>query len=236
SGNGNSLINNVPSGLTAENNGSISYVNTGDVITLNGYTYGHAAIVSSISGSTLTIISQNASLSSTASITSGSLAGANATFSMSGWSGYSLQSIIHHSVPTSSSLPTHKDIAWYAGSTLFAFQGNAYGTTANVSGYSQPYWAGAGQLSGTSDKEGLFYYLNNSGGGTTGTIYWIPGGSSNFASATTLRTGVGLPVWAGVGDFTGSGKRDSVAWYDGTNLYLFTGSSLTTVWYTSGYS
>src|SRR5262249_32634231 len=113
---------------------------------------------------------------------------------------------------------------------------NAYGTTANVSGYSQPYWAGAGQLSGTSDKEGLFYYLNNSGGGTTGTIYWIPGGSSNFASATTLRTGVGLPVWAGVGDFTGSGKRDSVAWYDGTNLYLFTGSSLTTVWYTSGYS
>src|SRR5262249_7418929 len=101
SGNGNSLINNVPSGLTAENNGSISYVNTGDVITLSGYTYGHAAIVSSISGSTLTIISQNASLSSTASITSGSLAGANAPFSMSGWSGYSVQSIIHHSVPTS---------------------------------------------------------------------------------------------------------------------------------------
>jgi surface antigen len=131
------------------------------------------------------------------------------------------------------STPTHRDLAWYDGTNLYGFQAYGYGTSATVSGYSQPYWAGAGQLS-TASSEGLFWYLNNGSGGTTGTIYWIPGG--NFANATAIRSGIGLPVWAGVGNFTGDGKRDSIAWYDGTTLWLFTGSGLGTTWSTTGYS
>jgi len=49
-GNGNTLINNVPSGLTAQTDGSISYLHTGDVLTLDGGPAGtgHAGIITSV--------------------------------------------------------------------------------------------------------------------------------------------------------------------------------------------
>lgn len=95
-GSGNTLKNYVPAGLTLQNNGSISYVNPGDVVTYNNInnTDGHAAIVDSFAGNTANIINQNGSLNSTATISSGSLSNANATFSAS-WSGFTVQAIIH---------------------------------------------------------------------------------------------------------------------------------------------
>src|SRR6266702_5774269 len=45
SGNGNTLVNNVPGDLTEEDNNHISYVNAGDVITLDDGGFGHAAII-----------------------------------------------------------------------------------------------------------------------------------------------------------------------------------------------
>jgi hypothetical protein len=98
-GNGNTLINNVPKGLIAENNGSISYVNPGDVITLDDGGYGHAAIINSVdSNGTIHIINQNttqSNLNSSAYIDSGSLSGKNAHYHMNAWSGYTVQAIIH---------------------------------------------------------------------------------------------------------------------------------------------
>jgi hypothetical protein len=95
-GNGNTLINYLPAGLTSQANGNISYINSGDAITLDDGGYGHVAIIDTISGSTYSIISQNAILTSTASIGSGSLSGGNASLAMSGWAGYSVQAIAHH--------------------------------------------------------------------------------------------------------------------------------------------
>jgi len=101
SGNGNTLVNNVPSSLTKQNNGSISYVNPGDVITLNYGTYGHAAIINSIDGNgTLHIINQNTSssnMNSSATLAQGtSLSAGNASYNMVSWNGYTVQAIIHH--------------------------------------------------------------------------------------------------------------------------------------------
>ncbi len=101
SGNGNTLVNNVPSGLTAQNSGSVSSVNPGDVITLNYGSYGHAAIINTIDANgTLHIINQNTSQSnvnSSATLANGtSLSGGNAAYNMVGWANYTVQSIIHH--------------------------------------------------------------------------------------------------------------------------------------------
>src|SRR5689334_24673725 len=53
----------------------------------------------------------------------------------------------------------------------------------------------------------------------------------HFASAQPLRgPGVGAPVWAATGDFSGSGRRDEVVWYDGNGLFLFAGPTLATAW------
>jgi hypothetical protein len=63
SGDGYTLKDNLPSGITYENNGSITYINSGDVITLSGETYGHAGVINSVtkSGSVydLVIVNQN---------------------------------------------------------------------------------------------------------------------------------------------------------------------------------
>jgi len=134
--------------------------------------------------------------------------------------------------PPPPSLPTTQaDLAWYDGATLWGFQGPGYGTVADVVGYAPPEWAGAGdyEISGV-ETQGIFWYDSHST-----SIYFIAGPS--FASAMLVRgPGVGAPVWAGVGDFTGDGYPDSIAWYDGTNLYLFAGSGLPTIWQTAGYT
>ncbi len=226
-GNGNTLVNHVPAGLTKQDNGSISYVNPGDVITLDGHTYGHAGIINSIDpNGTIHIISQNADLNSSAYIDSGSLSTGNAHYHMKGWSGYTVQAIIHHPVstpPPPPVSPTYRDLAWYDGTTLWGFKAYNYGTFVGVTGYNNRGWAGVGQYGGDT-KEGIFWYDP-----TTGTIYYIYSGF-NRGAITVRGPGVGAPVWAATGNFTGDGKRDSIVWFDGQTLYLFAGAGLPTVW------
>jgi hypothetical protein len=59
-GNGSTLKDNLPSGLTFMPNGAINSIVVGDVVTLNYSTFGHAGVVSAVSGSTITIANQNA--------------------------------------------------------------------------------------------------------------------------------------------------------------------------------
>jgi hypothetical protein len=102
-GNGNTLKDNLPDGLTAQNNGAVSSLSAGDVITLNDGGDGHAGIINSV-GSTIQIVNQNTiEVNSSASITAGSLSNGNASLGMSGWAGYSVQSIIHHPSGSASS-------------------------------------------------------------------------------------------------------------------------------------
>lgn len=103
SGNGNTIANGVPTGLTKQDNGSVSYLNTGDVITLDDGGDGHAGVINSV-GTSIQIVNQNTvAVYSSASISSGTFAGSNATLGMSGWAGYSIQSIIHHPTGSASS-------------------------------------------------------------------------------------------------------------------------------------
>lgn len=237
SGNGDTLVDNLPSGITAQANGGISSVHVGDAISLTGGTYGHVGIINSISGNTVTFVSQNAQLDSSATISSGSLADGNATFTLDGsyWTGYAVQDIMHSSSDTigNPTLPAEMpryDLAWYSGSTIYNLEHNDYSTEYATSGWSTPTWAGAGDyIVDGNETEGVFWYLAGNE-----TLYFIP--SPPFDSAITVRSGIGAPVWASTGNFTGDGYRDSIAWYDGTNLYLFGGGNMGTLWYTSGYS
>ena len=88
-GGSNSIYNNAPSNLIKELNGAISSLRPGDVVSLDGYTYGHAAIVNSVSGSSVQLVNQNAkAVYSNASFTNG-------TLTMQGWAGYTVHGVIH---------------------------------------------------------------------------------------------------------------------------------------------
>ncbi|HEV2412838.1 MAG TPA: PQQ-binding-like beta-propeller repeat protein [Candidatus Saccharimonadales bacterium] len=121
-------------------------------------------------------------------------------------------------------------LVWYSGQSLYGFSTPGFGTAATVaSGYSLPGWAGVGQYGGAS-KDGIFWYDAN-----TTSIYYITGG--NLANAIRVRgPGIGAPTWACVGNFTGDGQDDSIAWYSGSTLYLFAGPGLGTKAAISGYS
>jgi hypothetical protein len=97
-GNGNTLVNNVPSGLVKQNNGSITYLNPGDVVTMNDNFggAGHAAIVNTVSGSSVQVVNQNTQA-----------VYGNATFSngsITSWlSNYTVQAVVH--APAASETP-----------------------------------------------------------------------------------------------------------------------------------
>jgi hypothetical protein len=98
-GNGNTLKNNLPPGLTYQPNGSISYLSPGDVVTLEGYGDGHAGIVNSVSGGSVQIVNQN-----TEAVYS-SATFSNGTLYMNGWSGYTVQGVTHAPVVYISNAP-----------------------------------------------------------------------------------------------------------------------------------
>ena len=101
SGNGNTLKDHLPAGLSFESNGSIDSIKPGDVITLDDGGYGHAGIVNSYNTSTGTvdIVSQNTvAVHSSATLN-------DKTLKMSGWSGYSVQGVIEPGGNTTTSSP-----------------------------------------------------------------------------------------------------------------------------------
>jgi hypothetical protein len=103
-GNGNTLKDNLPTGLTYEPNGSITSIKPGDAITLDDGGYGHAAIINSYNTATgsVDIVNQNtAEVHSSATLS-------NKTLTMSGWAGYSVQGIIEapDATTTTTTTPT----------------------------------------------------------------------------------------------------------------------------------
>jgi hypothetical protein len=87
-GNGNQLYANAPSGLVKQPNGSITNLKPGDVVAMDDGGFGHAAIVNSISGSTVQVVNQNTqSVYSTATLSNGTLS----RF----LSNYEVQGVIH---------------------------------------------------------------------------------------------------------------------------------------------
>lgn len=129
-GNGNTMASNVPSGLVKQNNGSISYLNPGDVITLEDGGYGHAAIIESINlnTNTITIINQNSqNVTSTAYIETGSLESGNADLHMNGYSGYDVQAVIHHFGGDSSSPNNALQMLLTPDSAIYAKADAGYG-------------------------------------------------------------------------------------------------------------
>ncbi|MFI6401481.1 CHAP domain-containing protein [Streptomyces sp. NPDC050548] len=187
-GNGNTLINNVPSGLSAENNGSISKLDAGDVITLNDGGYGHAAIINSVSSS-IQIVNQNTvAVYSSASISSGALASSNATLSMTGWPGYAIQGVIHHPGSTGSgsgpSLPSGASPIENGGFNVDSSHWSPNGTL----GYQQ-----TGSAAPTLPYEGTGFELIqalNSGDGLSETnSKTISAGDTYCASAEVVTAG-----------------------------------------------
>ena len=95
-GNGDTLVNSVPSGLITEYQNHISYIHLGDVVTLSGGTdgNGHAAIINTTGSSIQTVNQNTLNVYGTTSISSGSLSAGNAA--LSSWlPGYTIQAVVH---------------------------------------------------------------------------------------------------------------------------------------------
>jgi hypothetical protein len=106
-GNGNQLYANAPTSLVKEANGSVTYLNPGDVIGLDDGGAGHAGIVDSISGTSVSIVNQNTgAVYSSATFSKGKIV-------MNGWADYSVQGVIH--APTAN--PVIKDSSATIGET-----------------------------------------------------------------------------------------------------------------------
>lgn len=115
-GNGDSLVNNVPSGsgFTTESSTAATYVNAGDAITFTDGTSdgGHVVIVDSVSGSTVNVISQNTQgVKWTVNWNS-----STHTLTQSYLTGYNVQDIIH--APDASHYHYHPFAADFNGDGL----------------------------------------------------------------------------------------------------------------------
>jgi surface antigen len=102
SGNGNALYKNASTiGLTSwkQPQGSITYLAPGDVISFDSGKYGHAAVVSDVKGSAITLVNQNTQRSQT--ISNGTFA--NGKFTLNTWKGFTAIGVIH--APVRQSLP-----------------------------------------------------------------------------------------------------------------------------------
>ena len=101
-GNGNALYgaNASAAGLNSQQRqGAITYLAPGDVISFAANSAGHAAVVSDVKGSAITLVNQNTQRSQT--ISYGTLA--NGKFTLNTWKGYTTIGVIH--APVRQSLP-----------------------------------------------------------------------------------------------------------------------------------
>ncbi len=247
-GNGNTLVNNVPSGLTKQNNGSISYVNIGDVITLDDGGFGHAGIINSGS-STVNIINQNAQLNSSAYIDSGSLGSGNAHYHMNAWFGYSVQAFVHHPSTTidesTMSKPIRADfdgngkddvlIAHKSGTDavnywVFTSTGSGLNNPVNWSYQPTFSWSNERIVAADIDGDGKKDLVVMHRGGTDGVnLWWFRSTGTGFASPVLLSNPSGFSYNSSkltAADYSGDGKDDvlitHISGTDAVNHWVFT--------------
>ena len=101
-GDGDTMWTKAPDGLQGVPQGSISYVSPGDVVSINVYDSGslqadgHVLVVSAVSGSAVTYVSQNAGQNTVATVTSsGALSDGKLTVDRSGAWTYAVLGIVH---------------------------------------------------------------------------------------------------------------------------------------------
>jgi hypothetical protein len=201
SGNGNTLVNNVPSGLTKQNDGSVSSLNPGDVITLDDGGFGHAAIINSV-GSTIQIVNQNTpAVYSSASLQSGtSFSAGNADIDMSGWAGYNVQAIVHHPATTTAS--NRPGAVSRDSSDMDTFYQSSSGNNLvdrywnSTNGWNSTYWSDniAGVPSAVARTSGnLDVFFSNTGNNLVDR-YWTSSGGWNSVALVTNGTMRGNPT------------------------------------------
>lgn len=133
--------------------------------------------------------------------------------------------------PTRAPPPSSRHgLAWLEGTRLFMFAGAGLSTVGYVDGIGRPDWAGAGDYN-KDGKEDLFWYH----AGADSSIYVLLSTGSSFGSVGRVRgPGIGRPTWAATGDFNGDGYRNEIAWLEGTTLFKFSGTNLSTASVTTG--
>lgn len=97
-----SMFDEAPAALSKEPNGSVTFVAPGDVVSINEYRSGafqqdgHVMVVSTVSGSSVTLVGQNGGDPASATITkSATLTGENLTIPRSGSWTYSVIGVVH---------------------------------------------------------------------------------------------------------------------------------------------
>ena len=209
-GDGDQLYSKAPSlGLTNDQEqGSISYLAPGDVISFNGpISGGHAAVVSEVSGSSITLVNQNTSSSdtlSTATLSNGSLV-------MNGWAGYTPIGVIHAPTSTPSATGPKNLLSnaswgmgqWVPWQTLPVGGGTMNWTAYNNSSVAeQGSWYGA---SSTSTAGGSIYQdvaASTSPGQSYTFSIWIRSATSTPVSGTVALWGIGGTHESGSTSFT----------------------------------
>lgn len=120
-GNGGEMFDTAPGNLTKQANGAITYVNVGDVYVLQGYTFGHVGVVSSVTDNgngtkTVRIANQN-----TASVFYNATWNIAAKTLTSIFSGYAVKGLVHAPIaPTDSKILRIKKSTFGSAEQVFA--------------------------------------------------------------------------------------------------------------------
>ncbi len=205
------MYNYVPSNLTKEPQGSISFVAPGDAVMFNvsGSTEGHVAIVNSVSGGSVQFVNQNFGTDASPQVyTNGTLSGGNLSISVSGMS---VIGVVH--APTSSFAPSITNV-----SPSLAPVGTPITITGtNLSGATNVTFNGAAASIGTDSATQITTSVPTAG--TTGNLsITTPGGT-----ASRPFTVVQPPSWALIG---ADGNEEVYEIDSAGNLWQ--------QWYTSG--
>jgi hypothetical protein len=180
------LYDSAPESLKKDPQNEISARNAGDVIVLDDDGAGHAAIVSSISETTVQIVNQN----STAVYSSASLV--DETLTMTGWDDFTVVGVVH---APASAPPHYRDDVFNASGSKWrvSIGGSGGWQTMRTSGITTNLGVGDFDDDGTDDIFGA------DGNSSYSWRYW-PGGAGSAISLKSSGTTMGN---LRIGDFDG---------------------------------